>query len=100
MGVGRVAVDHVAGQDLHVTGHVQRRGVLEDRLQIAEIGGIDHAAALLSTLAENLDHVGAADRAVGVQALGQRGQGRLSQAEGIRLDDRHAAVAVNEPAFA
>ena len=54
-GVGRVAVDHVAGQHLHVAGDVQRRGLVEDLLQVAEFRGVDRAVG--AHAAEDLDHV-------------------------------------------
>ena len=45
-GVGRVAVDDVAGQRLHVAGHVERRRLADDRLQVAEIGGAEGAVGV------------------------------------------------------
>ena len=97
-GVGRVAVDHVAGQHLHVAGDVQRRGLVEDLLQVAEFRGVDHAVG--AHAAEDLDHVLPADRAVGVEALDELRQGRVLQARRNSPATVTVAVPVTEPLLA
>ena len=52
---------------------------------------------LASTVLENLNHVQAADRTVGVQARNERRQGRVLQGPGSHLHGRRAR---QEPAFA
>ena len=66
-GVRQVSIDDVACQHIHVVGDVERRGLVDNGLQIGQFSGSDRA--VVGNAGEDLDHVLPADRAVGVQAL-------------------------------